>query len=376
MTMNVSAPEPALARPAADAWFLDARPTLLPGVEELPGLDNKPMLYQPISGKYVALTPAAVKISRMFDGSRTGREILARIGVTPQDDAAPRVARMAAELRQLGFLTEPAHAEDTRTRISRFAAREHMWRWELVRDAGRFLEPLAAPLRRFSGLSLIAVWSMFTIAGLVTGIYAITHVRVEAMPPHLWLVLPILVLQIVIHEFAHAIVCQYLGAPVRSAGFGLMLYVMPVGYVDRTDSHRVTSRSGRVAISLAGPMSDQIWFGVTGLVALSAGPELRSFAVVLMVLQILLTIMNFNPLTPSDGYHAATAAFGIVNLRGKSFALLLHRVIHSPLPPTLERISTRERRIMTGYGALCLLFALALGVAAVRTAIRVIGVLT
>lgn len=375
MTLELSRHEPAVAAPSAVHWFLDARPTLIDGVEEMPGLDAKPMLYQPNSGKYASLTPTAAKVSRLFDGSRTGREIFDYIGIDTDHDAAGRIAEVAAELRQLGFLTEPAHQEDTRTKISRFALREHMWRWELIKNASKYLEPLAAPLRRFTPRALMTTWAIFSLIGIAVGVYALTHVRVETIPSRIWLLFPILVLQIAVHEFAHAIVCQYQRVPVRSVGFGLMLYVMPVGYVDRTDSHRVKSRSGRVAISLAGPMSDQIWFGVAGVIALTAGPSVSTMAVVMMIFQILLTIMNFNPLTPSDGYHAATAALGIVNLRGKSFALVVHRIFRAPLPTNLQRISARERRIMTGYGVLCLLFALLLGAMAVRSVTHLIGVL-
>lgn len=374
MTLDLSRREPDVADPAV-TWFLSASPDLTPGVEHLPGLDGKPMLHNPGTGKYVSVTPTAAKLAVRFDGARTGAEILDSLALTPQDPTSLRIATMAQELRQLGFLCEPPTTEDVRIRLSRFALREHMPRLPLVTDISRLLEPLVAPARRVGARALITTWLLLAGVGATLGVYALTHVRVEAMPEHLWVLMPIIVIQIAVHELAHAVVCQYQRVPVRSAGIGLMLYVMPVGYVDRTDSHRVTSRAGRVMISVAGPLSDQVWFGVTGIVALTASSPVRELAVVLLVFQVFLTAMNLNPLTPSDGYHATTAALGIVNLRGKSLALVVHRLFRTPLPQHLERIGIRERRIMAGYGIACLAFALLLAAVAIRSLSHLIGAL-
>lgn len=341
-------------------WFLSSTPALADGVEPLPGLDGRPMLFSPANGKYVAITPGAVRVTTAFDGQRSGRNLLAALQVAEDTATAQRIARMTHDLRQSGFLTEaPAH-EDMKARASRFALREHLPRWELVHNVDRLLEPVVAPLRTVAIRGLVLVWLAFALAGLVIGGYALTHVRVAQMPSHIWVVLPLIFLQIGVHETSHAIVCQYLRAPVRSAGIALMLFFMPVGYVDRTDSHRVSSRTGRVLISLAGPLSDQLWFGVAGIVALTTPPPISHLAVVLLVFQLLMTFMNLNPLTPSDGYHAITASLGFVNLRGKCFATITHAVTRAPLPAYLENTRPAERRAMAVYGVLCLLFALAL----------------
>lgn len=372
MTTTTQEPKPT---DAALDWFLASQPTLAADVESLPGLDGKPMLFNPDTGRYVSVTPAAVKISTRFDGTRSGRQILGALRLTPESDAARRIARMAYELRQAEFLTEPAVAEGHRVRASRFAFRDHMPRKELITNVSPLLEPVVRPLRRIGARPLVLGWSLVSVLGLLTGIWALTHVRVTHMPGHIWLLLPILAVQIAVHEGAHAVVCQYLGAPVRSAGVALMLYFMPVGYVDRTDTHRVQSRSGRTLIALAGPLSDQIWFGVAGVVALTAPTDIATMAMVLLVFQALLTVMNFNPFTPSDGYHAVTSAFGLVNLRGKSFALIVHFVTRAPLPPPLERTTTRERSIMVGYGIACFLFALLLAAVALNSVAHTIEVL-
>lgn len=359
MTAPTTRPEIAPVENSME-WFLSSTPALADGVEPLPGLDGRPMLFNPANGKYVAISSGASRITNAFDGHLSGRHLLAELQVAEGTDTASRVARMTHDLRQSGFLVDPPVQEDLKARASRFALREHLPRWELVHDVDRVLEPFVAPLRTRGVRGLLLTWFFLAFAGLATGVYALTHVRMTQMPPHLWALIPIIFVQIGVHETAHAVVCQYLKAPVRSAGVALMLFFMPVGYVDRTDSHRVSSRSGRVLISLAGPLSDQLWFGVTGILALTAPTPVAHLAMVLLVFQVLMTFMNLNPLTPSDGYHAITAAFGFVNLRGKCFATITHAVTRAPLPAYLENIRPTERRAMAAYGLLCLFFALAL----------------
>jgi putative peptide zinc metalloprotease protein len=354
-------------------WFLDASPTLKPEVEHLTGLDDRPLLFLPSAGRYMTITPSAERVAALFTGLSTGRSILATLGVKEHDPAAERIALMAVELRQSGFLTEPKVEGDLRNRVSRFALREHLYRFPLLRDVSPLLEPVAGPLRRIQPAALTGIWVLLALGGVVTGAWAFALVRVDAVPPHLWVLLPVIFVQIVIHETAHALVCQYLRVPVREAGIGLMFYFMPVGYVDRTDAYRVRSKSGRVMIAMAGPLSDQIWFGVAGVVALTAEPPVSGLAVVLMVFQVLLTLMNFNPLAPSDGYHAASALAGLVNLRGNSLALLVHSAIRTPLPPHLTNLGTRDRRVMFAYGGACIVFALLLATAMVRSALQLIG---
>jgi putative peptide zinc metalloprotease protein len=354
-------------------WFLHASPELRHDVEHLEGLDDRPLLFLPSSGKYLAVSPTAGRIAERFTGETTGSSILLSMGIQPDHPTATRIAAMALELRQAGFLTERRADESLADRTSHFALREHLIRFPLVRNVDPLLEPIARLLRRVPAVKLTWIWVVLAILGMITGAAALAQVRVDAVPAHLWVLLPIIALQIAIHETAHAVVCQYLRVPVREAGMGLMFYFMPVGYVDRTDAYRVRSRSGRVMIAMAGPLSDQLWFGAAGIVALTAPPEVAGIAVVLMIFQILLTIMNFNPLAPSDGYHAASAMAGLVNLRGNSLALLVHTVTRAPLPNHLQNLGSRDRRAMFAYGLACLAFALLLAVLMIRSALQLIG---
>ena len=354
-------------------WFLTARLQLQDDVETLTGLDERQLMYRPATRKYVNATRGAARVAATFDGTRNGHEILAALGVDIHADAAARLARMAHDLRQAGFLTDEPAMEDFRGRATRFARKEHMFRFPLIRDVTPLLEPAAGFLRQYAARTLVMLWAALALAGIAIGTLAMFTVRVDSMPEHVWLLLPLLFAQIAIHESAHAIVCQYLRVPVREAGIALMLYFLPVGYVDRTDAYRVRSRSGRIMIALAGPLSDQIWFGVVGIIALTGPPQIAAYAVAMMVFQILLTVMNFNPFTPSDGYHAASAALGLINLRGNAFALIVHWILRADLPAHLAQSTRREITIMVSYGIVCLLFALLLAAFTARTILTLLG---
>lgn len=182
MTMDLTRPEPGLDESAV-RWFLMTTPELAADVEHVPGLDGRPMLHDPHRGRYVALTPGADRLTLCFDGQTTGADIVSRAGWSQGDPVVARVAVMASELRQLGFLTEPAQDEDVRARASRFALKEHLVRFPLVTDVGRVLEPVVAPARRVSATAIVSVWLTLGLIGLAVGAFALTHVRVETMPP-------------------------------------------------------------------------------------------------------------------------------------------------------------------------------------------------
>ncbi|WP_189246788.1 PqqD family peptide modification chaperone [Streptosporangium pseudovulgare] len=345
---------------------------LRPGVEVITGIDDRPLLFNPATGRYVALTRAGVRVLDLLDGSRTGAVITAGLA-GEREDLRERVDAFLADLRQAGVLTVEPREPDRRARILSFSLREHMPRLRLTGRVEHVLEPVAAVLRRVPARALTGAVLAVVLAGLLTGGYALTHPAGHGYPALWWVALPILVVQIICHETAHALACQYLRAPIREAGVGLMLYFMPVAYVDRTDAYRIRSRGGRVMIALAGPFSDQLWFGVTGVIALTAPGQAGDIAYVLLVLQGMLTLVNLNPLLPSDGYHAVTAAVGAVNLRGRAFAYLTHVVLRGPLPSGMRALGAWRKAGYLLFGGLCLAYAAGLAVLVLNNLWTMIG---
>ncbi|WP_223841056.1 M50 family metallopeptidase [Kocuria sp. cx-116] len=365
------APAPENGRAESTAvvtWFLTTPHQLKLHVERTHGLDDRDLLYDPARGKYLALSGSAGALISHFDGTRTGTDVLAQLRQEPTRAQTERVARLFHDIRQNGFLTEPPLNERGREVTARFARREHMFRFPMVRNVGRFLEPVTSPWLSVPPLALVIGWLLLAATGVGFGIAGLTSTEVRSMPTNLWVVPLVMAAQIAAHELAHAMVCQYLRVPAREAGVALMLYFLPVGYVDRTDSYRVRSRSGRIMIAMAGPLSDQVWFGAAGVLALTAPDPVAHMAVVVMVCQILLTVMNFNPLTPSDGYHAVTAALGIINMRGNALLYAVHLVLHTPLPTNFDAKGPTERAWLLVYAVGCLGFVVIALLSIVRAA--------
>jgi len=356
-------------------WFRASRHEVRHDAELMEGLDGRPLLFIGETGRYIAVGRDVGRLLPLLDGTRTGDELIAELGADrPTDLVAEKLARLLHGLRQAGALTEEPAAVSGRRGIVRFMRREHLLRLPLTRSVGRALEPLVAPLRVIPGRRLVALWTTVGAIGFALGMLALFTAGGDWQPPaYAWLIYPLIFVQIASHEFSHALVCQYLGVPVREAGVGLMLYVMPVGYVDRTDAYRVRDRRSRAFLSLAGPLNDQIWFGATGVVAMTAPGEIGDIAFLMLIFQLLLTLMNVNPVVPSDGYHAVSALVGEVNVRGQALSYLAHRILRTPLTAELAAVTPRRRRFFIWYGVACLAFVALLVVGMLRTVGFVIG---
>jgi putative peptide zinc metalloprotease protein len=227
-------------------------------------------------------------------------------------------------------------------------------RWPLTKGFQCILEPVAARLRAVPALLLLTIGAIVLIAAAGVSGLALASQPFGLHSTHwIWAAAIILLVQIAVHEGSHALVCQYLGVPVREAGITLMLFVMPVAYVDRTDSYRVRSRWSRMLIALAGPLSDMVCAGASALVLLTTYGIPAEIAAQLIQMQTLLMIVNLNPLLPSDGYHALESAIGSVNLRSRSFGYLTHIVTRSDLPSHLRILRPVRRLGYLTFGLVC-----------------------
>ncbi|WP_052757851.1 PqqD family peptide modification chaperone [Streptomyces yangpuensis] len=343
---------------ADTAWLETELLAVRDTIERTDGLDGRPLLFDSDTGKYVAVSTAGTAILTLLDGRTTARDIVRRVAPSSADPgrAETAVVRFLTELRQAGVLTLEPQDETRRERVLKYSLRQRMPRKPLTRSVHVLLEPVAKVLQKLPVPAVVGLWIVLTVAGLATAGYALAT---RSLPDYtVWsgIAALLLMLQIAVHELAHALVCQSLRVPVREAGITLMLYVMPVAYVDRTDAYRVRGRAPRALIALAGPMSDAIWAGATALVLLHTSGAVHDIAGALLQLQVLLMIVNLNPLLPSDGYHALESAMGSVNLRGRSFAFLVHLVTRAPLPSHLLVSGNLKRAGYCAFGVMCALY--------------------
>ncbi len=237
---------------------------------------------------------------------------------------------LEAGVRALGYITSVRRAE--RARATRF---NPLFLQIPLFDVG----PWQPGLKRFStwfvGLPLALLLMVLTACVLTLGIrndWAIRSefagiLRIETLLTF-GLIAPFLK---IIHEFGHVVAATAAGVRVRKAALSLIAFY-PLPSVDCSEADVTASRGGRVAISLAGIVTDflvgMLAFILWHVVESDAAKGVAGQVVVFSTLNSLL--FNANPLMKLDGYYALVDLLGQRNLytrAGQRFAELGRRSV-------------------------------------------------
>lgn len=310
--------------PTTSGWFNTVPVSLADGVEFLVGADEQPLLFDRNQNAYFKLSPGGVHIVKYLDGTRTGAQVVTaltgRADVRrPEVEAA--VGKFLTALRDMGVLNPPG-AATRQTAISRRHDDGPMFRIPIFQSMGRIVGPIAAVVRRVPMCLTLTLLALSSCVALLVTISAFLRGNWPNGLAQYWMVLALFCPQLITHEFAHAVVAHICGVPVREAGVGLLYYVIPVAYVDDTDTYRLRNSKQRAAIAAAGPLSDLFWAGGWACVAHFARGELSIVAHSLLLFQLPIMLYNLNPFLRSDGYQLFTIAVHEPNLRRKAFLVL------------------------------------------------------
>jgi putative peptide zinc metalloprotease protein len=345
--------------------MISAAPKLREELEIIRGMDDTPLIFDPVTGHYHRISPAAEVIVKHLDGSRTKQDLVEFLaGGQPATSAAleKNIDPFLETLDKSGLLVG-SELPDKARQGDRVRSSMFMPRVVLTRSLPRLLEPPARLLRKLPVAVFAVLLGILALGGYAFGGYTL----IAGTPPIVYLYIPAFItavvvqlLLVLVHELAHAVVAQVLKVPVRGLGVALLFYFMPVAYVDRTDAYRLQGRGGRVALALAGITSDGIMCGLTGLVALNTGGFVQATAIFLLGLQMIGVIVNVNPLLPSDGYSAAEAGTGLIDPRGRAFTVLKSVLRRRELPPYLASISRRAKASYFVYGVVCVAYGIVL----------------
>ncbi|MCB1111579.1 MAG: efflux RND transporter periplasmic adaptor subunit [Chlamydiales bacterium] len=126
----------------------------------------------------------------------------------------------------------------------------------------------------------------------------------------------------IVHELSHAYTAKRYGIHVSTMGVAFII-LYPVLYTDVTHSWTLSDRRHRLAISIAGVISELVVAVIaTCLWAFLSPGILRSACFLLSSTSWVLSVfVNFNPIMRFDGYYMLADYWGVDNLRGRSFAL-------------------------------------------------------
>ena len=156
-----------------------------------------------------------------------------------------------------------------------------------------------------------------------------------------------------LHEAAHAAVCRAYGGGVRGAGVMLLLLI-PLPYVDVTDSWRFRRRRHRVLTAAAGMLAELAAASVAMIVwhRTPAGPLHEAAAGLAVTAGLTTLLFNANPLMRFDGYYMLSDTLGIPNLMTRAkgeLTGLLGRVLFG-MRPAPSPWSRGQRMILAVYG--------------------------
>ena len=179
-------------------------------------------------------------------------------------------------------------------------------------------------------------------------------------PSHWWwygLLFPLLKLW---HELAHAICIKRWGGEVHEAGITLLV-LMPIPYLDASDSWLFEKRSHRLITAAAGIIAESVAVAFAIVVWSVVEPGLlRDFAFAIAVLGTVSTLLfNANPLLRFDGYFILQDLIDMPNLGSRASAYyryLVRRYAFKVTTAVTPCTAVGERRWLLGYGAAAFLY--------------------
>lgn len=161
---------------------------------------------------------------------------------------------------------------------------------------------------------------------------------------------------VALHELGHGTTCKHFGGMVPR--MGVMFYLASfIFFCDTTASLNFTSKRQRILVSLGGPLVSVAVFGagLWGAGHWSGTDSVwEKFFVGLSLFNLIVLVMNFNPLLKMDAYYMLLDLTGISNLRERSFRFLRQKALAAfgAADPRDAEYTPRERLFFWWYGVL------------------------
>ena len=337
--------------------------------------DKRCVLKDHRSGDLLALAEPEAELVGMLDGRHDLPELIAEAEVRCGPEGLERLARLLAELADRGMLagvedpSAASRAAPHRSLLERLLTpRTHDYGWiagaiaRVYRRGGfvLFTRPLLALLAVIGALGFVAFGALVAGGG-GTPLVVARQVGLGAVV----FVLGRLLL-VVCHELAHGLCAESFGRPVTRAGLKIAI-VFPYVFVDTTDAW-FEPRRRRIAISLAGPLSDLTLGGGFAIACwLCDAGALRDILFQLAFGGYVGALFNLNPLLERDGYHVLVDALREPGLRRRAARRLTDAIAgtggdQQPTPAGPDRL--------LGYGLASLAWSMVMVAFAVVVSLR------
>lgn len=359
-------------------------PRIRPGVDYVQHVYRKHPWYLIKGSSYsstIRINASAHTLMQQFDGSTHVDEVWQRALVELGDDAPTQGEiiqllvklfdadvidfEQSSDLDQLFENRKDAKRSDQKTRYGN----PLFMRFKLFNPNALATALLPYTKGLFTRSAFFA-WFGLMVAALVAASYsfdALAHAFSADMATRrnliiLWCVFPVMKL---IHELAHALAIRRFGGRVDECGLALLVLI-PVPYVDGSDSVRFSSKFQRIAVAGAGILVETTLAALGLAVWLLVEPGLvKEVALVVAVTGSVSSVLfNGNPLLKFDAYYVLSDYLEIPNLssRSKQYPLYLIKRYLLGLDAHTPATAAGERRWLIGYGVASGMYRLVLTV--------------
>ena len=306
-------------------------------------------------------------IARQFDGASDYEAVAARFrqkfNLAINTD---QIAKFAGSLQSMGLLgdvSQPQVVVKAKAKKSIFG-RVLFIKLKAI-NPQRFIErsfKYAAPFYSSLALKLYFLLAIFsaiiTIANFDDMKYQLISFFRPEIIPLAWITILVVT---VIHEFSHTYSCRLHGGKVTDMGF-LLLYFQPCFYSNISDAYMFPDRKKRMAVTLAGIVSQIVVWALATLVwrLTSMDNIINTVAFIIIALSFVGIAFNFNPLLKLDGYYFLVDYWDIPNLRQKAFRYLRQKILGLDSDEDKLEVTRREHRIFIYYGIAAFIYSGAL----------------
>ena len=333
----------------SEHWHLvrHLKPQLRQNIEVLPRMLRGRiwfLLFEPMSQRFVRVNPETWHVITLLDGQSNVEQIWDKSAeyIEQQNRNFNKQDRAISQNELVQLLTQLYNNDLLQTEVS-FDAEEMFQRFkkhkfnklkQSLLNPISLKIPLVYPDKVFNRLKKLAQ-SIFTIWGLSLWFIIvcpavlllaqywpllINNLSDRVLATNnlfiLWLTYPIVKL---IHEFSHGLAIKAWNGNVREMGLMLILFI-PVPYVDATSSYHFISKWQRVAVSIAGILTELLLGALAIYLWISTQSGiLHAFAYnIIFIAAVSTVLVNGNPLMRYDGYYILSDLLEIPNLAGRA----------------------------------------------------------
>lgn len=351
-----------LSVPPMNADENEERPSLRQGVEltNVEGLGW--VLHNRKDGKYSRVSSMGELLIGRLDGRHTVAQLSSHLQeATGRPVSAGLVRRFIESLAEQGMLADrEGRREDKKRKIQKLLhLRFPFFRGEKIVGAATALVQRTPRIVGYPLLLTLVIWGMIGPLLLISQGEIQWHLRLRTLSWHtLAVLIPLILIELVLHELAHGVALTICGGSVREFGIGSHYIIVPYSYTNTTDSYRLGKKE-RIFVSVAGPLVEFAMLGINSLALLylPADSAMRPVVALLMAFELSAIIWNANPLLPFDGYLILSDLLREPNLRKRGFELLknrVRRVLGRPAPES--HYGRRQKAIYLAYGSLAILY--------------------